>query len=179
MAGPVRNRIQRESDLQRIAEMYLSGRTQSDIGNTLGLTQQTISNDLKALQKRWVESSLRDFDDLRAEQLAKIDKIEAHYWAAWDRSRTERKRNKVGRKTGDTNTDSVETATEGRDGNPAFLMGVERCIDRRCKLLGLDAPTKIAPTTPDGTQPYTLTPMTPDEAVATYMDAIQRATAAQ
>jgi hypothetical protein len=28
------------------------------------------------------------------------------------------------------------------------------CIERRCKLFGLDAPTKIAPTNPEGTNPY-------------------------
>ena len=31
---------------------------------------------------------------------------------------------------------------EQRDGNPAFLQGVLNCIDRRCKLLGIDAPTR-------------------------------------
>jgi len=34
---------------------------------------------------------------------------------------------------------------------------VKACLDimaRRAKILGLDAPTKIAPTTPDGTAPY-------------------------
>jgi hypothetical protein len=31
---------------------------------------------------------------------------------------------------------------EQRDGNPAFLAGVMSCIERRCKLLGLDAPVK-------------------------------------
>ena len=35
-------------------------------------------------------------------------------------------------------------------GNPAYLAGVMSCIERRCKILGLDAPTKIAPTAPDG-----------------------------
>jgi hypothetical protein len=37
------------------------------------------------------------------------------------------------------------------------LMAIERALQisaRRSKLLGLDAPTKIAPTTPDGAEPY-------------------------
>ncbi len=32
--------------------------------------------------------------------------------------------------------------SEQRNGNPAYLSGVQWCIDRRCKLLGLDAPIK-------------------------------------
>jgi hypothetical protein len=39
---------------------------------------------------------------------------------------------------------------EQRDGNPAFLAGVMSCIERRCKLLGLDAPAKAELTGKDG-----------------------------
>jgi hypothetical protein len=39
---------------------------------------------------------------------------------------------------------------EQRDGNPAFLAGVMSCIERRCKLLGLDAPVKSELTGKDG-----------------------------
>lgn len=145
MAPRARTKVQREKDLQQIAEMYLSGRTQADIGNILGLTQQTISNDLKALQQRWLESSVRDFDELRAEQLAKIDRLEAEYWAAWDRSK--RPKTRKGKKSKTTSgplgdSDESSVVVEERDGNPAWLAGVDKCIERRCKLLGLDAPTK-------------------------------------
>jgi hypothetical protein len=37
---------------------------------------------------------------------------------------------------------SETSRTEERDGNPAFLAGVERCIKMRMDLLGLNAPTK-------------------------------------
>ena len=33
-------------------------------------------------------------------------------------------------------------------GNPAFLAGVERVIERRCRLLGLAAPEKVAVVAP-------------------------------
>jgi hypothetical protein len=145
MAPRTRTKVQREKDLQQIAEMYLSGRTQADTGNVLNLTQQTVSNDLKTLQQRWLDSSLRDFDELRAEQLAKIDRLEAEYWAGW--SRSTRPRTRKGKKSksskgpmGDSDESSV--VVEERDGNPSWLAGVDKCIERRCKLLGLDAPVK-------------------------------------
>lgn len=37
----------------------------------------------------------------------------------------------------------VRLTTERRDGNPAFLAGVLACIDRRCRLLGLDEPQAV------------------------------------
>ncbi len=137
-----RSIIQREQDLSTIAKMYLTGSTQAEIGLHLGVTQQQISQDVKEIQKRWLDSSLRDFDELRAEQLAKIDRLETNYWAAWERSCRDRKRQRRGEKTGDTNVEHTEFTSEGRDGNPAFLAGVDKCIERRCKLLGLDAPVK-------------------------------------
>jgi hypothetical protein len=41
---------------------------------------------------------------------------------------------------GDSDESSV--VVEERDGNPSWLAGVDKCIERRCKLLGLDAPVK-------------------------------------
>lgn len=43
-------------------------------------------------------------------------------------------------------------------GKPQAIDRVLRIMERRAKLLGLDAPTKIAPTTPDGDNPYGTTP---------------------
>lgn len=39
-------------------------------------------------------------------------------------------------------------------GNAQAVEKVLKIMERRAKLLGLDAPTKVAPTTPDGQQPY-------------------------
>jgi hypothetical protein len=38
-------------------------------------------------------------------------------------------------------------------GEPRFLQGVMTCINKRCDILGLNAPMKIAETTPDGKIP--------------------------
>jgi len=31
---------------------------------------------------------------------------------------------------------------------------VQWCVNKRCEILGLNAPTRIAPTDPSGTKPY-------------------------
>ncbi len=102
------------------------------------------------MQKRWQESSLANTDANRAkldakkaEELAKIDALERTYWKAWRRSCKDREVQTAEKVTGDTARSKAATRREGQSGNPAFLAGVERCIDRRCKLLGLDAPRKL------------------------------------
>ena len=53
-----------------------------------------------------------------------------------------------------------------------------RAVARLAKLLNWDAPTKIAPVTPDGLQPYQAA-LSPDAAAVFYLEAMQRAVQAQ
>lgn len=162
--------------MERIAALRLEGFTVRAIASEIGVTHVTILRDLDTILDRWKAESVRALNEYIAVEYAKICHLETEYWAAWLRSRSDRVQTKEATKNapdGQTTTD--ETVTEGRDGNPAFLAGVERCIERRCKLLGLDAPTKIAPVTPDGKGEYRPTPMSQDEAVAAYREALERA----
>lgn len=113
----------------RVGQLYLQGWPQHRIGAELGISQATVSADLKVLQAEWLKSSLRNFDEARANEVAKIDRIEAEYWAAWERSRRPWK------------SRAKDEEPEPRDGNPSFLAGAERCVAMRCKLLGLDQTT--------------------------------------
>ena len=44
--------------------------------------------------------------------------------------------------------------TDAARGDLAAIQTVLRIMERRARLLGLDAPTKVAPTSPQGDQPY-------------------------
>jgi hypothetical protein len=147
-----RTKFQRESHLEAVTEMYLRGKFQSEIAAALNISQPQVSYDVWIIQKRWRESSLVNWDEARAKELERIDSLEREYWAAWEASKTERTKKR--QRKGATGAIDASIETEQRDGNPAFLAGVIACIDRRCKILGLDAPTKIAPTTPDGNDPF-------------------------
>jgi len=81
-----RGKVQLAADRQAIASMYLRGKAQVDIAAELGLSQPTVSRDLKIIQGEWLDSAIRDFDAARAQELAKIDELERTYWAAWERS---------------------------------------------------------------------------------------------
>lgn len=118
--GKRRKAAQIARDRLRMSDLYLQGQLQADIASELGLSEATVSRDLKVLHKEWLAGSQVGFSKARARELAKIDRLEREYWEAWKRSRT-----------------------GGQAGDPRFLTGIQWCIERRCKIMGIDAPTKM------------------------------------
>jgi|688.fasta_scaffold239219_2 hypothetical protein len=154
MAARKRTPFQREEDLVQITRLYLQGRTQRDIAEVVGVSQGQVNHDLKLIQQRWRESSIMDMNEAKQRELERLDLLEREYWAAWEQSKNERtkaRQESDGKsKDGKPNVVRATMEREQRDGNPAFLAGVMSCIERRCKLLGLDAPAKAELTGKDG-----------------------------
>ena len=139
-----RSAAQKESDYSTIASLYLRRQSLSSIAERLGLSRPQISHDLKKIQQRWRDASLRDFDEHKAEELAKIDDLECEYWSAWRESKSQRRLFRTKRRKGsDRDFKDTSVERENQCGDPRFLQGVERCIEQRCKILGLYAPTSI------------------------------------
>jgi hypothetical protein len=111
------------------------------------MSQQTVSLDIKALQNEWLASALIDFNEAKAQMLAKIDRLEREYWMAWERScqDAETVTEKARASRGSEKPDSVEKTKQakGQAGDPRFLNGVQWCIEQRCKILGIEAPKRI------------------------------------
>jgi len=164
--GPKRTKIQREYDLQEIANLYLKGWIQAAISKHIAdnrpyrVSQQQISNDIKAIQKRWLESSLVDYDASKAEALAKIDNLEQTYWLQYEASKQPMAKRKVSKKV-DGETVEVSQELASGAGDPRYLQGVQWCIDRRIKLMGLDSPIK-SEVTGKGGGPIETKTLTPD-----------------
>jgi hypothetical protein len=94
---------------------------------------------------------VRDFDQAITEELARIDQLEREAWGEWERSKTVREKSKTTkaqRQKGDESTAQLER--EGRLGDPRYLERVAWCIERRIKLLGLDAPERRELSGPGG-----------------------------
>lgn len=156
MAAPKRSPTQIVRDRAEIARLYLMGVTQAEIGERLDMTQPMVSYDLKAIRALWTDSAIRDFDEVKSQELAKIDNLERTYWEAWERS-LEQFKSKTIKAKGKNPVEAAANAeqtlkTEDRNGDPRFLEGVRWCIDRRCKIFGFDAPVKLnwQDTLPDG-----------------------------
>ena len=148
----VRNKAQLEKDMIRLAELYLKGWSQRRIAADIGVSQAQINKDLKKLRAEWLQSALVDFDAAKARELAKIDALEARAWEAFEASAGKKVRTTKEKSTGgkDGGRSRVVVNEEESAGDPRFLDRVSWCIEKRCRIFGIDAPTKISPTTPDG-----------------------------
>ena len=136
-----------------IAQRYLRGETTiREFAAEYGVSTTTIESDLQILRRRWLESQVNGFDEAVAIQLTKLDQLEAAAWDGWQRS-CQPKTKTVMHQGKDGDKRGTKAFTE-RDGNPRFLEEIQRCLVQRARLLGLNAPVKIAPTDPTGTQPY-------------------------
>src|SRR6516164_2842475 len=88
---------------KRVAAMYLQGMSQWEIGRQLGVTQQCIAKDVRALEKEWLASAVVAIDAAKAKELARIDRLERVAWRAWRRScrRKERASTRMEKKLND------------------------------------------------------------------------------
>ena len=129
---------------QEVAALYLTGKYQTDIARLVGCSQQQVSHDLKAVQREWLASSIRDFDTVKSEQLAKIDAVERAAWGAWERSCQPREITVQEVVDGETRTKKVTLRKEQQVGDPRFLERIQKCIDQRCDILGISTSTEAA-----------------------------------
>jgi len=129
-----------------VAELYLRGyRSQRAIAERMeGVSRATIGRDLQVIRKWWKEDAVGDFDAAVAEELARIDRIEREAWDAWERSKAPSEKQRTAKTTRDDSSSSIaQIEKENRCGDPRYLDVVWKCVDKRSKLLGLEAPTKL------------------------------------
>lgn len=147
---------------QRVSRMYLQGYKQHEIAESEGVTQAQISNDLNDLRTMWLASSLINIDERKAQELAKIDHIEATCWEEYERSKLDaeashRKLEKVKEVTVPPNTkrgkgrtqsqqgesrmvvvkEIEDSSKKGRLGDVRYLEQIAWCIETRMKICGL------------------------------------------
>ena len=154
LRGPKRSKLQKKRDRAIIADLYIEGKDQAEIAEMVGFSQTQISYDLKKIKQEWLLNTTLHLDAHKAEEIAKTLQAEKKYRDIYNRSREDFKsKTAIGKptkkkdKNGNTVSGDVEVATqtvhtESRTGDVRALDGVLKCIERRCKLLGLDAPQK-------------------------------------
>ncbi|WP_114752321.1 hypothetical protein [Pleomorphovibrio marinus] len=156
-----RSKPELERDKNFVAEHYLKGYSVRAIALMLSkhvgiekyVSYRTIHNDLNKLLKEWEKDRIDDINKQKLIELEKINKLERTYWMAWDKS-IEDYEKKSKKLMGQVGTDKdgnpikptqqeIQTINMVNFGNPAYLSGVEKCIERRCRILGIDAPERI------------------------------------
>lgn len=180
MAAMKRTKTERERDYLIETEMYLKGKYLAEIAKEIGVSTQQIHYDLKVIQKRWSKQTILNLDEHRIKELGKIDQVERELWAAWELSKEEVKTTTISKakditqdKNGKLTPGGVDktSRTEDSQGNSKYLELVLKCIERRCKILGIDAPREHRVTGKDG-GPIKYSTMTDEELRAQLKDLI-------
>lgn len=149
----------RERTIGLTTEYYLQGYGYRKIAQIIEeetgvkITHTTVGKYVRQSLQEWKDERLKKIDDQKAVELQRIDKLEQTYWQAWEKSledvkKTKNKQRAVPKASGEGTEMSVfsadkEIATEERLGDPRYLQGVQWCIQKRCEILGIDAPTQI------------------------------------
>ena len=158
--GGKRNNAQRDNDYKDEARLYLQGNTQQQVREYINSTRpyklslMQICYDIKVIRQRWVESQMIDFNEAKSKELSKIDHLEITYWEAWMRSlqpQTTEYMEKVDDQSSSQARKNVPTysrkkqkrETKTTTGDVKFLDGVQWCINKRCQILGFNAPEKF------------------------------------
>lgn len=161
-----RSKGQVQRDKAIVASLYMKGHTQSAIGEHLTrlyadegfpdirVSQTLVWKIVNEVIKDWEQDVNRDITAAKAIELAKLNDLELDYRKGWDRSLRNKKKTATkqkGRNLANQNNSGLaiqeveqSSSDEEQVGDPRFLDGIRQCIDRRIKLLGLDAPIKSA-----------------------------------
>ena len=103
-----------------VATMLLRGQRPFQIAASLKVSRATICQDEKALLKEWRGRSAGSFDETKARELEKLENVEAECFVEMNRAK------------------AVDRMSSAR----SWLDRAFRCMERRAKLIGLDAPIK-------------------------------------
>lgn len=139
------------------AELFLRGYPYREIAKRLNddlakrkmeyrLTESMVYYDIQQLLIAWKRDQLESIDQYVTAELQKLDKMEVEAWNAWELSKqtkTKKKTKKAGNGLMGRQI-MTEKATETASGNPRYLDLLLNIQHRRAKMLGFDAPIKIA-----------------------------------
>jgi hypothetical protein len=139
------NRAQARVDerRQRVAGLYVRGKTQKEIAAILGVAQQRISEDLQHAREAWREDMVLSVEKHKAQHLAEIRAVIAEAWLGWERSCLPAEVSLTKAVEGQQPRREASLRREGQAGDPSFLAQVQKGLDQKAALLGLLPATRF------------------------------------
>ncbi len=142
-----------------VASLFTRGVPYVEIARRVGVkSTQTIWADIQVILDDWRKYHITDINKFLLVELRKTMEIEREAWDQWERSKTVQQQVKVTEAimsdgtpynptlldvVGDLIPTEKQTTTKGRLGDPAYLVIIDKMIDKRAKLLGLYAPERM------------------------------------
>lgn len=123
-----RTRNQRELDYQLESAMHLKGYRNWEIAQHIGairpykISASQVGYDLAEVRKRWQTHTTLKLDEHKQRELERLEVLERENWEQFEQSK------------------GVKRDGTPIPGNPMFLQAIERIVELRAKLLGLEAP---------------------------------------
>ena len=166
--GAKRTPAMKLADLAFIERLVLRAKPTREIAELLSaarpykLSHVQVHKDIKKLEEMWLASAMKDISIEKQKMLRKLDVLESELWEAWDRSKQEEVQRTLTRTTADgTASPADEGSTAAakkveaarkvtRDGDASYTRQILEVMERRAKLLGLDAPTRAELSGPAG-----------------------------
>jgi hypothetical protein len=149
-----RTNEERERDQVLIARMYVRGKSIHEMMLAINalyperpVSSKSIGADLNAIRDAWLRSSLLDFNEAKAKELAGIDEAEREAWDAWERSKEKHMRFEYeisddqvpfsADKIAQVQRKKKRKIIEATVGDIRYLEMIERLKKMRCDILGL------------------------------------------
>lgn len=163
MSASLRSRLNREQRKNLVLDYYLKGWSLSKISKELKVARSTISKDIAAIRQEWRCSRSDSFHSQQLHELARIDAIEREAWAQWESSKAEEVTTRAetevlitqenGRQVRRPGAERVTRVTKIRNADPRYMDTIRWCVEMRCKILGLLAPSKLGASLPEDSTP--------------------------
>ena len=119
-------KLKAKERLGMVLQLRMAGYIYRDIASQLGIGLATVHRDLNKALKSFDNDNEEFAREMKAIETARLEELIKGIW------------------------------TKGKGGNLMVIDRLTRLFERKAKLHGLDGPIKIAPTMPDGVDPYTL-----------------------
>src|SRR6185312_3650090 len=137
MAVSKKQRLQIDERRLKVSELILKSHSQAEIARQLGVTQATVSNDIKKIREMWKDSTIRNFELCASMVLQRLDLIQREAWEAWERSKKPAQSAVI---LGEGVSQPTRKTLRNQNGDPRYFMIILRCEEARRALLALDAP---------------------------------------
>lgn len=175
----------------QVMRLWARGLTQREIAAKLGVSKALVTKDCAAVLDETKADAAKGAEAYRAKELVKLAEEERELWAAWERSKRDRKKirrestsvmvattGEAGEVPGELKELPGEKRAyerEGRLPEPQYMARIAAIHERRAKLLGLDAPEEKRITGPNGgpLQTQDVASLTAEEAARLYHDTVR------